>query len=202
MPLEWKLTIGLQALCFAVATRSAVHSGCLWLAVYFAACVTSSAVWLTQSWNLAIGMRPALLTFQAAAILQAVSGMHEECMEASRRIRLGACCAAVAVAGTVTAAEYPDFPLALFWAQLWLNVAGFIGCSTLVIAFAWWPSFEPEPRHVINVWFLAAYCGLQAGALTYAGRDRSTWIQADEFATALRCAILSCWTFALWMESR
>ena len=143
-------------------------------------------------------IRPALLSLQFVAVFDSACAMHRGCSEWVKRIRLGALWACVAIAGTVGTAEYPGFPHALFWAQLWLNVAGFIGCSTLILAFAWWPNFKPGDAEFMNVCFFAAYCALQAGCLTYQGTTRAAWILSDEFTSSLRCSLLSLWAFSLY----
>lgn len=184
----WKVTTVLEIAAFILAASSANKP---WLRLYFMLAAASVMTWYGQDWALNTQIRPVLLFLQAMAILESVDLMHRGCLAWLRRLAFARFAALSAIAGTFDAFPYPGFPVATFWAQLWLNVAGFTGCLALVILFFWWRSFEPNLNAVRSVSLFGAYCGVHLFGLVYHGPGN--WLAWDTAGMWLKIVVLIAW---------
>jgi hypothetical protein len=124
--------------------------------------------------------RPVTLILQSGAVIEAICLLHENCWNPARRYWLAAFLALCAIAGTFAAVEYPGYPVALWWAQLWVEASATIGCFTALVVWLWFQNFRPVGRTIGNVAVMGIYSGIELAALLVGSHLTVTnWLNVD-----------------------
>lgn len=192
MPLIWKLTIYASALLFFVTALVVRRRPTPWLAAYLFACVPASIVWVNEMWMTSRWIRPALLALQLMAVVETICLMHRNCWNPRRRYLFAGFCGLCAIGGTFAAAEYPGYPKALWWVQLWLEVAMTAALAASLTLFRWWEDFRPAGWTIGNVAVFEVYCAVEVIALLWP-IDANNWLSVDLTLALIQDCCLLWW---------
>lgn len=192
MPLSWKLVTFASALAFLASGLCVRRRPAPWLSAYFFACVPACAIWGSELWMVSRWLRPFVLALQALAVIEAVCLLHEHCWNPRRRYYCAAFCALFAIADTFWAVEYPEYPKALWWAQLWLEVGSSAACVAALGLFRYWSDFRPAGWTIGNVAIMGIYCWVEAAAMLW-NVTAETWVSVD-----ITLALVQGWCLFAW----
>ncbi len=193
MPLSWTATIYASTALFAIAAFVVRRHKPSWLWAYLLACVPAGVVWANQMWITSRYLRPVLLALQVMAVIEAICLLHKNCWNPRRRYWFAGFCGLAAIGGTFAAVEYPGYPKALWWAQLWVEVALTAGIGAALALFRWWEDFRPAGWTIGNAATMQVYCLVETIALLWP-TTQANWIGVD-----LTLALVQDWCLLMWI---
>lgn len=192
MPLIWTITIYASAVLFLATSFVVGRHRAPWLKLYLFACFPASVVWAAEMWTISRWMRPALLALQALAVIEAICLLHRNCWNPRRRYLFALFCGLCAIGGTFAAAEYPGYPKALWWTQLWLEVGFTASLGASLALFRWYKDFKPVGWSIGNVAILELYCAVEVLALLWPV-DKNSWLSVDLTLALIQDCCLLWW---------
>lgn len=192
MPLPWTITIYTSTLAFLV-TSFVVRHRAAWLSGYLLACVPAGVMWANQHWIVSRWMRPFLLALQLMAVIEAIGLMHQKCWNPRRRYLCAGFCGLLAIGDTFWALEYPGYPKALWWVQLWIEAGSAAACVASLALFRWWKDFRPAGWTIGNVVIMGFYCWVEIVAMLWRV-DARTWVSVD-----ISLALIQDWCLMAWI---